>query len=67
MPNVTGRMTRQEIIEEMRLTGKPSYAWLQNKLKISFKEAKRICDGLVYEKENIYITRMNEYLEKING
>lgn len=55
-------MIRQEIIENMRVTGKPSIAYLQAKLRVSFEEAKKICDGLDYTKENIYLTRMNNYL-----
>ncbi len=46
----------------MRVTGKPSIAYLQAKLRVSFEEAKKICDGLDYTKENIYLTRMNNYL-----
>ena len=49
----------------MRLTGKPSYSWLQSKLKISFEEAKRICDGLDFRQENVYIMRMNAWLAKL--
>ena len=58
-------MNRAEIIEKMRLTGNPSCPWLQCKLKVSYDEAKRICDGLDFRQENVYITRMNEYLRKL--
>lgn len=59
--------TSDEIIETMRLCGHGSTSYLQNKLKISFDAAKKICDGLVFDKkENIYLTRMNDYLEKLN-
>jgi len=58
-------VNKSEIIEKMRLTGHPSYPWLQCRLKVSYEEAKRICDGLDYRLENVYIMRMNEYLRKL--
>lgn len=58
-------MNREKLIGKMRLTGKPSYSWLQSKLKISFEEAKRICDGLDFRQENVYIMRMNAWLAKL--
>ena len=58
-------MAREGIIEKMRLTGKPSATWLQCRLKVSYEEAKKICDSLDYRLENVYITRMNEYLAKL--
>ena len=58
-------MSKNEIIEEMRKMGKASPPYLQRKLKISYKEAKEICDGLVFDKkESKYIISMNNYLEK---
>ncbi len=52
------------IIEQMRLKRIRSVPYLQCKLKISYFEAKRICDGLVFDvKENIWLTRMNKYLQ----
>ncbi len=59
-------MNQVEIIEAMRMTGKISRSYLQRKLKISYNEAKLICDSLVLDKkENIYLKRMNEYLDKL--
>ncbi len=46
-------MTRDEIIETMRLCGHGSTSYLQNKLKISFDAAKKICDKLIYPKVKI--------------
>lgn len=57
-----------EIIEEMRLKRIRSIPYLQCKLKISYLEAKRICNRLVFDvKENIWLTRMNSYLNGIKG
>ena len=58
-------MSREEIIEKMRLSGKPNPVWIQNKLRVSYEEAQRICEGLDFRTENIYITRMNAYLAKL--
>lgn len=61
-------MTQSEIIEEMRLKRQKSMPYLQMKLKISYIEAKKICDRLIFDKkENIYLTRMNNYLNKLSG
>ncbi len=59
-------MTNNEIIEQMRLERKRSAPYLQRKLKISFDEAKQICDGLVFDKkENIYLNRVDIYLNRM--
>lgn len=42
---------REEIIEQMRLCGYGSPPFLQKNLKISFDEAKKICDYLIYPKQ----------------
>lgn len=53
--------TRDEIIEKMRLKGCASPAYLQKCLRISYKEAKKICDDLTYEeKQNIEVTHWME-------
>ena len=39
---------REEIIETMRRSGRGSPPYLQNKLKITYQEAKKICDELGY-------------------
>lgn len=59
-------MNNNEIIEKMRLSRIRSAPYLQRKLKITHSQAKKICDGLIFDKqENIYITRMNNYLKEL--
>lgn len=40
----------QSVIDTMKLSGKVSYSYLQNKLKISWVEAKKLC--IKYNLEN---------------
>ncbi len=41
-------MSPAEIIEGMRVTGNGSPPYLQRKMRISYKEARKICDSLDY-------------------
>lgn len=60
------KMQCKEVVEHMRLKRIRSAPYLQCKLKISYVEAKKICDELIFDaKENIWLTRMNNYLEKL--
>lgn len=55
-----------DIIENMRLKRIRSIPYLQCKLKISYSEAKKICDNIVFDvKENKYLNSMNLYLNSI--
>jgi len=59
-------MNSSEIIEHMRLKRIRSAPYLQCKLKISYLEAKKICDELIFDvKENIWLNRMSNYLGKL--
>ena len=58
-------MTKQEAIHRMQDEKQVSIPFVQKALKLSYDNAKKICDSVIIKKTNIYLDRINEYLNNL--